>query len=214
MSFLRIRRSTSFGDPPTRSSSAMPPTPIRHRGSTGGVLTALGQFLIESFRVKFVLHVAASREHPMRSERKLSFDAAQVLEGAGSRYGPAAALIDFNDVLSRGEPFALVAKPCDVTAVNNLARHDPRVRELVLYRLALVCGGTSDLTKSRGAPCPIWYCRRSAALVPLSRLRQSGSHSNRDNGWLFPRSDLSRIVGGRDDLDDTAAMQNLSRCDR
>src|SRR5262245_61581769 len=121
---------------------------VRFRGSTGGVLTALGQFLIDSGRVNFVLHVGASRESPLRSERKLSFDAAQVLDGAGSRYGPAATLVDFEAILSRGEPFALIAKPCDVTAVNNLARHDVRVRQLLRYRLALVCGGASDLTKS------------------------------------------------------------------
>jgi len=121
---------------------------VRFRGSTGGVLTALGQFLLASGRVNFVLHIGASSESPLRSERKLSFDTAQVLEGAGSRYGPAAALVDFETVLSRGEPFALIAKPCDVTAVDNLARHDVRVRQLLRYRLALVCGGVSDLTKS------------------------------------------------------------------
>ncbi|TIX27940.1 MAG: coenzyme F420 hydrogenase, partial [Mesorhizobium sp.] len=90
---------------------------VRFVGSGGGTLTALGQFLLSSGRVKFVLHVAASRPMPMRTERKLSFDAASVLEGAGSRYGPAATLVDFNDILDRGEPFALIAKPCDITAV-------------------------------------------------------------------------------------------------
>src|ERR1700676_216734 len=33
---------------------------VRHRGATGGVLTALGQFLLASGRAKFILHVAAS----------------------------------------------------------------------------------------------------------------------------------------------------------
>lgn len=121
---------------------------VRFVGSGGGTLTALGQFLLNSGRVKFVLHVAASRSMPMRTERRLSFDAASVLEGAGSRYGPAATLVDFNDVLDRGEPFALIAKPCDITAVRNLARIDPRVDEYMRYALAFVCGGASDLTKS------------------------------------------------------------------
>ena len=65
---------------------------VRFRASTGGVLTALGQFLLSSGRVDFILHVGASREEPMRSKRRLSFDAASVLEAAGSRYGPAAPL--------------------------------------------------------------------------------------------------------------------------
>ncbi|WP_246691341.1 MULTISPECIES: Coenzyme F420 hydrogenase/dehydrogenase, beta subunit C-terminal domain [unclassified Mesorhizobium] len=121
---------------------------VRFQASSGGVLTALGQFLLTSGRVNFVLHVSASRTAPMRSERRLSFDAASVLESAGSRYGPVAPLEDFSEILARGEPFALIAKPCDVTAVRNLARHDPRVDKYMSYALAFVCGGASDLSKS------------------------------------------------------------------
>ncbi|HEX4569379.1 MAG TPA: Coenzyme F420 hydrogenase/dehydrogenase, beta subunit C-terminal domain [Dongiaceae bacterium] len=121
---------------------------VRFRGSTGGVLTALGQFLLASGRVKFILHVAASRSAPMRSERRLSFDSASVLEGAGSRYGPAAPLMDFCEILERGEPFALIAKPCDITAARSFARIDHRVERQMRYALTLVCGGASDLAKS------------------------------------------------------------------
>ena len=121
---------------------------VRFRGSTGGVLTALGQFLLSSSRVNFVLHVGASRSAPMRSERRLSFDAAAVLDGAGSRYGPVAVLTDFCEILERAEPFALIAKPCDVTAVRNLGRIDARVDRYMRYALTLVCGGASDLRKS------------------------------------------------------------------
>jgi coenzyme F420 hydrogenase subunit beta len=121
---------------------------VRFRGSTGGVLTALGQFLLSSGRVQFILHVGASKSAPMRSERRLSFDAASVLENAGSRYGPAAPLVDFSEILDRGQPFALIAKPCDITAVRNLAKIDERVDRHMRYALTLVCGGASDLAKS------------------------------------------------------------------
>ncbi|HXA36653.1 MAG TPA: Coenzyme F420 hydrogenase/dehydrogenase, beta subunit C-terminal domain [Steroidobacteraceae bacterium] len=121
---------------------------VRYRASTGGVLTALGQFLLASGRAKFILHVAASRRAPMRTERRLSFDAASVLEGAGSRYGPAAPLVDFTALLDRAEPFALIAKPCDIAAVRNLGRIDGRVDRYMQYALTFVCGGASDLTKS------------------------------------------------------------------
>jgi coenzyme F420 hydrogenase subunit beta len=121
---------------------------VRFRGSTGGVLTALGQFLLTSGRVKFILHVAASGREPLRTERRLSFDAAAVLEAAGSRYGPAAPLVDFTELLDRAEPFALIAKPCDIGAVRNLARIDSRVDRYLRYALTFVCGGASDLTKS------------------------------------------------------------------
>lgn len=121
---------------------------VRHRGSSGGLLTALGRFLLTSGRVKFILHVAASRGDPLRTDRTLSFDAAAVLEGAGSRYGPAAPLEDFTALLQRAEPFAVIAKPCDIAAVRNLARIDSRVDRYLEYALTFVCGGASDLTKS------------------------------------------------------------------
>lgn len=121
---------------------------VRFRASSGGVLTALGQFLVTSGRVNFLLHVGASKSAPMRTERRLSFDAAAVLEGAGSRYGPAAPLADFLEILDRAEPFALIAKPCDITAVSNLARIDSRVGRFMRYALTMVCGGASDLRKS------------------------------------------------------------------
>jgi len=121
---------------------------IRHLGSTGGILTALSCFLLETKRVNFILHVAASRLQPMRSEPRISFDRASVIEGSGSRYGPVAPLADFNAILDRSEPFALVAKPCDITAARNLAKLDPRVDRHMRYALTFLCGGASDLTKS------------------------------------------------------------------
>ncbi len=114
---------------------------VRHQGSTGGVLTALGQFLVDSGRVAFVLHARASVSEPTFGAPTLSFSAAEVLEASGSRYGPTAVLRKVSDVLDRGEPFAFVAKPCDVAALRNWARHDSRVDELVKYWLVMVCGG-------------------------------------------------------------------------
>ncbi len=122
---------------------------IRFQASAGGGLSALAIHLLESGRVDFILHVAASAEMPMRTKRHLSFDRAQVMEAAGSRYGPAAPLVDFAQLLERGRPFAFIGKPCDVAAVRNLARHDPRVDRLVPYLLGFVCGGASEFAKTR-----------------------------------------------------------------
>ena len=114
---------------------------LRFEGSTGGVLSALASYLLSSGRVRFVLHAKASQRAPAGGERHLSFTHAQVMEGVGSRYGPTAPLVDVREVLDRGEPFAFIAKPCDLAALRNYARHDPRVDALVRYWLTMVCGG-------------------------------------------------------------------------
>jgi coenzyme F420 hydrogenase subunit beta len=113
------------------------------------VLTALGQYLLESGRVEAIVHVAASRDAPMRSTSQVSFDRVQVLESAGSRYGPAAPLRDLMTIVEEDRPFALIGKPCDVGAVRSLARTEPRLASQLRYVLAMLCGGASDLEKSR-----------------------------------------------------------------
>ncbi len=122
---------------------------VRHRAATGGVLTALSRHLVETGKVSFVLHAAADPDAPMRSIWTASETADEVLAAAGSRYGPVSVLAGMYAALDRGEPFAVVAKPCDLNAVHGLAAVDSRVDELCTHRLAMVCGGTSRLTKSQ-----------------------------------------------------------------
>lgn len=120
----------------------------RFRAAAGGVLTALGQYLLRSGEVDLVLHVKASPDAPLRSVATVSETPQAVLEAAASRYGPAAVLEDFHDVLARGRPMAVIAKPCDIGAVRRLAEIDEHAATLVKYCLTLACGGASDLGKS------------------------------------------------------------------
>ena len=121
---------------------------VRYEGATGGVLTALGMHALRTGRVGFVLHVGADPEAPMRSRWVLSETPESVQANTASRYGPTAPLAGLAAALDRGQPFALIAKPCDLGAVHSLSKMDPRVDELCIIRLVLVCGGQSRLTKS------------------------------------------------------------------
>ena len=121
---------------------------VRFRGSTGGVLTALACHLLKSGQVQFVLHVGADPGRPMRTRWVHSETCADVIKNAGSRYGPTAPLAGLVKALERDLPFAIVAKPCDLNAVEKLAQTDERVNRLCKARLAIVCGGQSRLTKS------------------------------------------------------------------
>ncbi len=121
---------------------------VRFHASSGGALSALSLHLLASGTVDFILHVAESRTQPLRSERRLSFDQVQVMEASGSRYGPAAPLVDFRDVLARGRPFAFVGKACDISAIRNYAKFDPRVDELLRYTMNFYCGGVSEFGKT------------------------------------------------------------------
>ena len=122
---------------------------IRHTAAAGGVLTALGGFLLASGRVDAVLHVRASDEHPALSVPHVSRTPDDVLAGAQSRYGPVAPLVPVLDLLDEGIRFAVIAKPCDLNAIRNLARRDPRVDEQVAYLLTIFCGTTASALMPR-----------------------------------------------------------------
>ena len=105
---------------------------IRFRAATGGVLTALAVHLLLSKKAAFILHCAADTENPMRTKWEISKTPEQVLQRAGSRYGPSDTLAGLEHALQRGQPFAIIAKPCDAGAVRQRAKTDPRLDELLV----------------------------------------------------------------------------------
>lgn len=178
----------------------------RFEGATAGVLTALAQFILDDGRADFVLHVKASAAEPTFGERHLSFTAADVLEAAGSRYGPAAPLLDVDAVLARGRPFAFIGKPCDIAALRNFARLDARVDELVKYWLTPVCGGFMP-----PAALDAFLARNHIARGDITAMRYRG------RGCPGPtRIETARAVYDFDYLDmwgeDAAAWQLPFRC--
>ncbi|MFK7938105.1 MAG: Coenzyme F420 hydrogenase/dehydrogenase, beta subunit C-terminal domain [Roseovarius sp.] len=122
---------------------------IRFKAATGGVLTALGVHLLKAGKAQFILHCAADPERPMRSQWVMSDTPEQVSARVGSRYGPTDTLAGLEHALVRQQPFAIIAKPCDAGAVRARAKADPRLDELLVAVLVMVCGGASDLGKSR-----------------------------------------------------------------
>ncbi|MEM7359133.1 MAG: Coenzyme F420 hydrogenase/dehydrogenase, beta subunit C-terminal domain [Pseudomonadota bacterium] len=118
---------------------------VRHMASTGGVLTALALYLVESKTVDFVLHAKASTTNPTFGEATISRTREDVLTAAGSRYGPTATLKDFVEVLDQAEQssekFAFIGTPCDVNALRNYAGMDKRVHLYCTHMLVMVCGG-------------------------------------------------------------------------
>ena len=122
---------------------------IRFRAATGGVLTALGVHLLRSKKASFILHTEVDPKQPMRSRWVFSESPEQVIASSGSRYGPAAPLAGLLEALERDQPFAIIAKPCDLNAVHRFSKIDSRLDELCVARLVMVCGGQSRLAKSQ-----------------------------------------------------------------
>ena len=123
---------------------------IRFESSTGGLLNGLSLYLLESKKVNFILHTATNPKKPMRSVSKFSYNKDDLLNSNScSRYGPASPLDRFHEALSLEQPFAFVGKPCDISAIRQLSKSDDRVNKFCKYLLTLVCGGSTEFTKSQ-----------------------------------------------------------------
>lgn len=118
---------------------------IRREGSSGGVVSALAVFLLESRQVDFVAQIAVSAGDPLANEVQMSRSRADVLRAAGSRYAPAAPLARLEEYLSTGQRFALIGKPCDVAAVRNLAKVDTRISRQVPFLISFMCAGVPSI---------------------------------------------------------------------
>jgi len=105
------------------------------------MLTALAIHALDTGIVDRVIHVAPDPDSPMRNRVVISRTAGEVLEGAGSRYAASSPLAEIGAWLDQGHRMAFIGKPCDVSALRNLATVDPRVDALVPVMLAFFCAG-------------------------------------------------------------------------
>lgn len=133
---------------------------IRTRGSSGGTLTALVTWMLQTGRITEAVEAGKSRESPLRTIPVVATSRDDVLAAAGSRYAPvgsaAKAMLDRPDS-------AFVGKPCEVSAVRALAERRGQ-RPPVL--LSFFCAGTPSQWATDGLvarlvgdrkPVDLWY---------------------------------------------------------
>ncbi|MES2349830.1 MAG: Coenzyme F420 hydrogenase/dehydrogenase, beta subunit C-terminal domain [Pseudomonadota bacterium] len=145
---------------------------IRYEGSSGGVLSALLVYLLESKKVDFVAHVKADPADPIGNAMSISRNRQEVLEGAGSRYAPSAPLAAIEALLSEGKRFAFVGKPCDVAGLRQYLRVHPQAAAQIPYMLSFMCAGIPS---------------RKGTIAILKKLEvepeEVASFTFRGNGW-------------------------------
>lgn len=108
----------------------------QHRGASGGALTALSAWLTTTGRVNRIVG-AGQAPAPRRTVSVTITDRETALAAAGSRYAPVATLAD-PQVLDRGT--AVVAKPCEASALSRLAEVRGDLERPII--LSFFCAGT------------------------------------------------------------------------
>ena len=114
---------------------------IRHKAATGGGLTAISLYLLESGQVDGILQVAGGGLKAYFGHSQLSQTSEDIVNGCSSIYASTSPLENLLKILDTGITIALVAKPCDISAVRLLGKKDPRIERQIKALLTPICGG-------------------------------------------------------------------------
>ena len=121
----------------------------RHRGASGGGLTALLTHLLRAGVVQAVVQNAPDPADPLANRTVLSEDPATFCSTAGSRYAPSAPLEALPDILADGRRVAFVGKPCDAAALAAIRARNPEVARAVPVILSFFCAGVPSQSGAR-----------------------------------------------------------------
>lgn len=118
---------------------------VRFAGASGGALSALAAYLLDSGTVDAVVQIGADRVHPTANRTVITTTAAEVAAAAGSRYAASAPLAGLADHMAEhrvsGRRFAVLGKPCDAAAVRALVREDAEAAAAFPVILSFFCAG-------------------------------------------------------------------------
>ena len=117
-------------------------TDIRYKAASGGVVTSLAIYLIESKNVDAVLQVGVKEGSYLYNELKVSRNREDVVNNAQSRYAPALTLSNIIQLLENThETYAFIGKPCDIAGVKNLLTLYPQYKERFRLFISIFCAG-------------------------------------------------------------------------
>ncbi|CTQ49338.1 Coenzyme F420 hydrogenase/dehydrogenase, beta subunit C-terminal domain [Jannaschia donghaensis] len=122
----------------------------RHRGASGGALTALLTHLLRAGVVQAVVQNAPARDDPTANRTVLTDDPACFATTAGSRYAPSAPLDALPDILADGRRVAFVGKPCDAAALAAIRARDPAVARAIPVIVSFFCAGVPSARGAQG----------------------------------------------------------------
>ncbi len=122
---------------------------LRWRGSSGGAVTALAAFAIESGDVEGVVHVRQNAEDALRNDAVISRTRQELTQAAGSRYAPASPCERLADVAAGTAPLVFIGKPCDVQAAAAAAAREPRISRNLGLTISIFCAGTPSSNGTR-----------------------------------------------------------------
>ena len=115
---------------------------IRKAASSGGVLSELACYLLDSHQVDYVVQIRASSDSQIKTQTVYSKTREEVLQNCGSRYSASAVLTNLLKNIQKNKKYAVIGKPCDISVLRNYMSKHPELENTIIYLFTFFCGGT------------------------------------------------------------------------
>lgn len=113
---------------------------IRTKASSGGILTEIARYLLNSNKVDIIIHIGADKNEPVKTQVYFSETPDDVVSHCGSRYCISSPL-SVIDRIEKGKRYAFIGKPCDVVVLRNYMELKPELNDNIPYLLSFFCMG-------------------------------------------------------------------------
>lgn len=115
---------------------------VRFKAASGGFITGLAINLIEDKIVDGIICVKPNKLNPLGSEVFIAKSREDIIEASGSRYIPSSNCLYLKNVINLKGKYVFVGKPCEIEGLVNLEKIYPKLKERVIYKIALMCHHT------------------------------------------------------------------------
>lgn len=118
---------------------------IRHYASSGGMLTSVCIWMLNSGFVDGIIQTVASESSVYGTQTVISRTEADVKKSMGSRYSISSPLMEVFQLMEKGERYAFVGKPCDVAALRSYCNSNSDANGQIRCFLSFFCAGMPSI---------------------------------------------------------------------
>jgi len=115
---------------------------IRYDSSSGGLVTQLLLFALESNLIDGALVTRMRRDDPLKPEPFVATTKNEIVEASKSKYCPVPCNLALSEILKKNGRFAVVGLPCHILGARKAELVNNKLRERIVLHLGLFCSHT------------------------------------------------------------------------
>lgn len=117
---------------------------VREKASSGGIITEIASYLLETKKVDAVIHTCMDPISPTETKTCISRTREELISRCGSRYSISHPLMDISKI-DDSLRYAFIGKPCDVVALKNYMKLNNKLKKAIPITISFFCAGLPSI---------------------------------------------------------------------